>query len=260
MGVIQMLSGEIRVLFKREEEDIRKGAEAITQKSMEELPLKDSYKNNVKYGYKKMDEIEYLSSEFIGRKLEQIKEIERIVFPEEQQVLQDCASVLGLSNSCKIELDKLKLVTNRDSTFYMLYGEKNKDTLYIAELAMLNGVNSQNRIDSKSDLEDDDPRKRGDALISSAEALVATYQVLLDAAREEKNVEVDATNSTALINIKNMERNGLIKISDSEEYTDATEKTKVLFEVNEEKVQEALEEMAEKLKKAQEKRIEDVEI
>lgn len=259
-GIYSDATTETRLLFKRDKEDIKKDAEAITRESIKELPERDSHKNNVKYGYKKMDEIEYLSSEFIGRKLEQIKEVERIVFPEEQQLLQRCEDVQGLSETSEIPLEKLKLVTNRDSTFYMLYGEKNKDTLYIAELAMLNGVNSQNRVDSKSDLEDDDPRKRGDALISSAEALVATYQVLLDAAREEKNVEVDATNSTALINIKNMERNGLITISDSEEYTDVTEKTKVLFEVNEEKVQEALEELAEKLKKAQEKRIEDVEI
>lgn len=243
---------ETRVLFERNEDEIRKNVENVEQDISADVIATNLYKNAVPYGYEKLDEIEFISSEYIGRKLDQIKEIEKIAFVDNQHMLQDCNSVQDISRQYGIPVEDLRLVTNRDSTFYMLYGDKGESTVYIADLAMLNGLNSQNRATTKSELADDDPRKRGDLLVSSAEALIASYQVLLDAAKRGKSIEADATNNTSLINIRNMERNGLIVVQEEENYNDGVDKTKISFDVNVDEMQEALEKLSEKLKKRQE--------
>ena len=68
---------------------------------------------------------------------------------------------------------------------------------------------------------------------------------------EEREIEMDATNNTSLINLKNMEKRGLITIHEGEKYNDGVDKAFVSLEVNVDKMQEALEELSEKLKKRQ---------
>ena len=248
-------SRETRILFERSEDDIRRNAESVGSDIDEEIKPTNIYENTVPYGYKKMDEIEFISSEYIGRKLEEIKEIERIAFVDNQQVLQDCNSVQDISEKYEIPVENLRLVTNRDSTFYMIYGDKDENTVYIADLAMLNGINSQNRATTKSELADNDPRKRGDLLVTSVEALIGSYQVLLDAAKRGKSIETDATNNTSLINLQNMGKNGLIVVREEEKYNDGVDKTKITFDVNVDEMQEALEKLSEKLNRKQEKMV-----
>ena len=120
---------------------------------------------------------------------------------------------------------------------------------------MLNGINSQNRATAKSELADNDPRKRGDLLVTSVEALIGSYQVLLDAAKRGKGIETDATNNTFLINLQNMEKNGLIVVREEEKYNDGVDKTKITFDVKVDEMQEALEKLSEKLNRKQEKMV-----
>ena len=112
------------------------------------------------------------------------------------------------------------------------------------------GVTPQSLVEAVRNREVKYTPEHGDSELAQSLAYAMQYD-MSQKGYEEREIEMDATNNTSLINLKNMEKRGLITIHEGEKYNDGVDKAFVSLEVNVDKMQEALEELSEKLKKRQ---------
>lgn len=144
-------------------------------------------------------------------------------------MLQACNTREDIAAAYDLNADNMRLATNRESTWYMIYEEREKE-LYIADLAMLNGANSENKGEKQTNIR-----------LSTYEAAVTTYEVMLEVGRKGKCVKTEATRDTSLLNLNKMQEKGLIKIAQSSDFNDGVDKSKVEFVVDVEKMEKELE-------------------
>ena len=73
---------------------------------------------------------------------QRIKKIEKAVYREKQQILNDCKGVEDLAEAYGLEEEKVELALSKDGDWYMIGAEDEKE-YYIADVAMVGGVNSE---------------------------------------------------------------------------------------------------------------------
>ena len=178
--------------------------EAI-QKRKQENQWKVTIKpKEVPLWYGKVGEVQNLSDETITEdKIEKIKKIERTVYREEQQLLnnnnietaEELQDVYGLDNM------KVKLGSNED--WYLIYGE-DYESMMISDLALVGGMNSQRN----------EKFTNANPMLGVAEGTTEIYRLLIDASQNDKRIYCNATEDTSLINIKQMLKKSLIDVKD----------------------------------------------
>ena len=160
----------------------------------------------VPYWYGTVGKVQTLSEEQItGEKINKIKKIERIVFREKQQVLNnDEAETL---NDIKFiyEIDNVEVKLGSNEDWYLIYGKSDSE-IKIKDLAIVGGINSQkNEVLPNRDIKH-----------AIAEATTEIYKLLLEASQNNQKIYCNATEDTSLINIKKMLQKGLISVKDED--------------------------------------------
>ena len=133
---------------------------------------------------------------------------------------------------------------SEDGDWYMI-GEENEKEYYVADLAMVGGVNAQRNGEIKSE-----------AKIATFEIAEKMYEKMLEMAKKGKNTRYDATRDTSYVNTKRNEEKGIIEIVEEKEgnFGDSDiEMREVEVKVNIEKMEEELEKVREILKRLREK-------
>lgn len=190
----------------------------------------------------------------------QIKEIENIVYRNQQKMLQDCTSYIDIAKKYEMNEDNIKINISSENDWYMICEEK-EDEAYIADIAMINGVNAENR----------DTEKNRDGLYRTYEMTEAIYGYMLKMADEGKKIRFEATEDTSYRNILGMLKKGLITIEDdnkrewenndiNQQNTERKDSEQIimhdmLVSVNKEKLEKELSRIQHQLEKQKRKRM-----
>ena len=178
--------------------------------------------------------------------IERIKRIEKEAYRSEQQIMQECMNAEDVAQTYGIDSEKMEIITNKENDWYMI-GEEGKNEYYIADLAMLNGVNSNRNEGIKTD-----------AKMATFEVAKVVYEKLIEMAEKGKKVRYEATRDTSYINTKRMEEKGLIEIEEDKEGrfgNSKIEMNNVIIKPNKEKLEEELNKIKEALKKLEEREV-----
>lgn len=149
--------------------------------------------------------MEYKGKQIYPSDIEKIRKIENAVYREAQQILQNCEDVEEVASSYGIDEEKMELTMSEDGDWYMV-GEEKEDEYYIADLAMVGGVNSQRN-----------EKIEADAKIATFEIAEKVYEKMIEMAKKEKNIRYNATRDTSYLNTKRSVEKGLIEILEDKE-------------------------------------------
>ncbi len=120
--------------------------------------------------------------------------------------------------------------------------------MYIADIALLNGVNSEKGEKTKTDI-----------MSSSLELQYKMYEIFLEAAERGRTITCDATRDTSGMNIDKMAQKGLIKVVEDEEDRWSAgsdiEMRRMEFTVDSKKIEKEMKELKVLLDKAHERNI-----
>ena len=178
--------------------------------------------------------------------IERIKRIEKEAYRSEQQIMQECMNAEDVAQTYGLNVEDMEIITNKENDWYMIGEEEGKE-YYIADLAMLNGVNSNRNEGIKTD-----------AKMATFEVAKVVYEKLIEMAEKGKKVRYEATRDTSYINTKRMEEKGLIEIEEDEEGrfgNSKIEMNNVIIKPNKEKLEEELKKIKETLKKLEEREV-----
>ena len=223
-------SGKTQIVLARMSEKERKEIEERREKTNKgniadrEIPL-----------YKNRREVEsYKGKEIINDDIRRIKEIEKEVYREEQQVLNEAQNVEDIAEIYGLTTENVELTISKENDWYMIGDEEEKE-YYIADIAMVGGVHSQKNTDKKSK----------NTRMATLEMVEKVYEKMLEMAEKGKVVTCDATKDTSYINIRKMEESGIIQLERDEENGtfegSDIEMRKVTMIPNKEKLQEEIE-------------------
>ena len=166
------------------------------QEQLEDLPLL----------YSKEREVRRLKSHTIDKGVvEQIKEIEDTVYRDKQKMLSGCESFEDIAEKYEMDPRNIQVHISREKDWYVIYEERD-DEVYIADLAMVNGINSQRNNDRKTDV-----------IQSTMEMTEDVYSIMLEAAKKGKQVRLEATEDTSYKNINHIKKLGLIQVLEDNE-------------------------------------------
>ncbi len=208
-------------------------------------------KGNIEYDepvvYKNAREVEELVGDnVLSTDIEKIKKIEKVVYREEQQVLQNCRNIMDVAEKYDMDGDKIEITMSKDGDWYMI-GEENDKEYYIADLAMVGGVNSQSN--EKIDY---------NAKIATFEIAEKMYEKMIEMGKKEKNIRYEATRDTSYVNTLRMTEKGLGEIIKDEEdkFEDTDiEMNNVVLKPNVEKLEKELEKIREILAKVRKREL-----
>lgn len=176
--------------------------------------------------------------------VDKIKKVERTVYRKEQQLLQNCENAADVADNYGLDVENMEVIMSKDGDWYMIGEELDKE-YYIADLAMVGGVNS--RKNEKAD---------SNAKIATFEIAEKMYEKMIEMAKKEKNIRYEATRDTSYVNTQNMQRKGLIEVLENEESTfenSDIEMNNVVVKPNLEELEEELKKVRETLAKLKEK-------
>ncbi len=197
--------------------------------------------------YKNVREVEELvGDDIVTIDIEKIKKIEKVVYREGQQVLQDCENVVDVASKYDMDEDKIEITMSKDGDWYMI-GEEYDNEYYIADLAMVGGVNSQSN--EKIDY---------NAKIATFEIAEKMYEKMIEMGKKEKNIRYEATRDTSYVNTLRMTEKGLGEIIQNEEdrFEDTDIKmNNVVLKPNVEKLEKELEKIREILAKVRKREL-----
>ncbi len=166
------------------------------QEQLEDLPLL----------YSKEREVRRLKSHTIDKGVvEQIKGIEETVYRDKQKMLAGCESFEDIAKKYEMDPRNIQVHISREKDWYIIYEERG-DEVYIADLAMVNGINSQRNDNRKTDV-----------IQSTMEMTEDVYSIMLEAAKKGKQVRFEATEDTSYKNINHIKKLGLIKVLEDNE-------------------------------------------
>lgn len=188
----------------------------------------------------------FKGNDILNDDIEKVRRIEKTVYRKEQQILQQCESVDDVAECYDMDSKKLELVMSRDGDWYMI-GEERENEYYIADLAMVGGLNSQKN-----------EKVASNAKMATFEMAEKMYEKMIEMAKKGKNVRYEATRDTSYINTKNMEKKGLIEVISDEEdrFSDSDiEMNNVVITPNVEALEEELKKVRETLRKLREKEL-----
>jgi len=103
-----------------------------------------------------------------------------------------------------IEPEKLTAYVSADEDWYMIYEER-EDEIYIADLAMINGVNSEGK-----------GTRQTETIVQELEVLEKIYSLMERAAQEGKRLRFEATEDTSYKNILNLVERGIVEIEEND--------------------------------------------
>ena len=204
---------------------------------LEDLPVKPMYHN-----YR---EVRKLKARTIDKGVvSAISEIEGKVFRREQNLLSDCRNYKDLAQVYNIDENSIQVHISREKDWYVIF-EENDEELYIADLAMVNGVNAEGKGLVKTDVVE-----------QTLEIEESIYKLMLDANEEKKPIRFEATEDTSYINIMKMAKKGLVHVEEDEKnrwnYDSDINMHNMKITVDKEKLQAELEKVQEKLAKRRE--------
>ena len=183
-------------LYLAKEEKNRRKTKENEQEQLEDLPLL----------YSKEREVRRLKSHTIDKGVvEQIKEIEDTVYRDKQKMLSGCESFEDIAEKYEMDPRNIQVHISREKDWYIIYEERD-DEVYIADLAMVNGINSQRNDNRKTDV-----------IQSTMEMTEDVYSIMLEAAKKGKQVRFEATEDTSYKNINHIKKLGLIKVLEDNE-------------------------------------------
>ncbi len=183
-------------LYLAKGERVKEKIEANERKQLEDLPLL----------YSKEREVRRLKSHTIDKGVvEQIKEIEDTVYREQQKMLSSCETFVDIAKKYGMNDRNIQVHISREKDWYIIYEERDEE-VYIADLAMVNGINSQRNNDRKTDV-----------IQSTMEMTEDVYTIMLEAAKKGKQVRFEATEDTSYKNINHMKKLGLIQVLEDNE-------------------------------------------
>ncbi len=166
------------------------------QEQLEDLPLL----------YSKEREVRRLKSHTIDKGVvEQIKGIEDTVYRDKQKMLSGCESFEDIAEKYEMDPRNIQVHISREKDWYIIYEERS-DEVYIADLAMVNGINSQRNDNRKTDV-----------IQSTMEMTEDVYSIMLEAAKKGKQVRFEATEDTSYKNINHIKKLGLIEVLEDNE-------------------------------------------
>ena len=114
--------------------------------------------------------------------------------PDRGDNYEDIADIYG------IDARDLQVRISRDSDWYVIYEEQD-DEVYIADLAMVNGVNSQRNETSKTDI-----------MEQTYEIYMNLCEIMLNASENGKNIRFEATEDTSYKNVQNLVKHGIAQV------------------------------------------------
>ncbi len=206
---------------------------------------KEEKEYEVPYKYKNVSEVkEYKGNEIIPEDIAKIKDVEKTVYRKEQQMLQECETIYDVAEKYELDPEKIELKMSKDEGWYMI-GEENEEEYYIADLAMIGGVNSQKNGEIKTD-----------AKISTFEMAEKVYEKMLEMGEKGKTIRMEATRDTSYINLGRAKEKGLIEVIEDKEakFEDSEiDMNNMVIKPNVEKLRKELEKIKEMLKKLKER-------
>ena len=179
---------ELKDIEEREKEG--KGSDQKAD-DLEDIPL----------GYGNTREVIDLKGSKINRDVvSDISNIEKMAFRKKQQLLGRCETINDLAERYSMNLDSIQVSMSKDKDWYVIYTDT-PDEIYVADMALLNGINSEKNEEVKTDLRS-----------SGYELLEKTYMLLLKAAEDSKTLRFEATEDTSYINIQKAVEKGLAEV------------------------------------------------
>ena len=155
--------------------------------------------------YGKVGKVQNLTgNEITEEKVELLKQIESIVYREEQQLMnyKDVQYVEDIEYEYGIDNANVKIGSNND--WYLIYGEDD-NSIVISDLAVIGGVNSQ-----KQNLNNENIKSN--PKLAVAESANEMYNLLIHAGKEDKKIICNVTADTSLVNIIRMAQKGCISL------------------------------------------------
>ncbi len=162
--------------------------------------------------YGKVGKVQDLTNnEITEEKIEILKQIEKAVYREEQQIMnnEDVQTVEDIEYEYGIDNANIKIGSNND--WYLIYGEDDS-SIVISDLAVIGGVNAQKQNINNENI-------KSNPKLAVAESANEMYNLLIQAGEEDKQIICNATADTSLVNIIRMAQKGCIslKTTDGEE-------------------------------------------
>ena len=239
-------SKESQIVLASMEERKKEEIEKRIKEDKEEIK-EEANEEEIGVIYKNVREEErHKGKEIHGADIERIKEIEKEAYRSEQQIMQECMNAEDVAQTYGLNVEDMEIITNKENDWYMI-GEEEEKEYYIADLAMLNGVNSNRNEGIKTD-----------AKMATFEVAKVVYEKLIEMAEKGKKVRYEATRDTSYINTKRMEEKGLIEIEEDKEGrfgNSKIEMNNVIIKPNKEKLEEELKKIKETLKKLEEREV-----
>ncbi len=218
---------------KRKEIEKRRKERAKKNEDLRDIEVPIEYKNA-------REVEEHKGTDIYPSDIERIKKIEKAVYREKQQILNNCKGVEDLAEAYGLEEEKVELILSKDGDWYFI-GQENSREYYIADVAMVGGVNSERNEQIGADVK-----------MATVELAERVYSKMLEMAEKGKNVRYEATRDTSYINTKKMEEKGLIEIIEEKkakfENSDI-DMNNVVVKVNVDKLKEELSNIRELLEK-----------
>ena len=164
--------------------------------------------SEAKLWYGKVDKIkEYTVNTIKKEQIEKIKDIEKRVFREPQQIINQNDVEEGEDlQSLFFGDEDIRIIMGSEEDWYFIYGKDESGDLNILELALEGGLNSY--------ISKEKNQKKKMSFLAIAEMTLTLYKVIIQAKNENRRILCNATKDTSLINIKRMVEERLAKIYD----------------------------------------------
>lgn len=207
------------------------------QYDLEDLPVKPMYHNE--------REVRKLKGRTIDKGVvNALKQIEDKVFGDRQKLLGECEDYKGLAETYNIAENDIQVHISREKDWYVIFKD-NEEELYIADLGMVNGINSESRGKEKTDV-----------IQQTLEIEESMYKLMLNAEEEQKPIRLEATEDTSYINIVKLAKRGLVHVEEDNKRDWSNRREIQMHDmkitVNKEKMQEELKKVQERLAKKRE--------
>lgn len=188
------------LIASMDEKDLKEIQERTQSKPEVEIKTTD-----IPLWYGNVGKVQSLTSnEITEEKVELIKQIEKVAYREEQQLLnnEDIRTVEDIEYEYGIYNANIKIGSNND--WYLIYGEDD-NTIVISDLAVIGGINAQSKnIDNEN--------IKSNPKLAVAESANEIYNLLIQAGQDDKQIICNATADTSLVNITRMAQKGCISL------------------------------------------------
>ena len=167
--------------------------------------LKEVKPRNIPLWYGRVGKVQtFAEGQIPEEKIEQIKQIERTVYREEQQLLNknDVQNIEDIEYAYNIQNAHIQIGSNND--WYLIYGE-DEDSIDIQDLAVVGGIHSEKNESSQGET------TKLNTKLAITEASNEVYGIMLKAAKEGKSIYCNETADTSLVNIQRMLKQGCIE-------------------------------------------------